>query len=196
MPKAAVPLTPAQQAALAAVQAARETHEAAHTGADSTASRDAALRQAADQLADARLAFARAFDADTPEHASELGELCLEEAGARFQLQDDQVALGLDRLACDWLRSAMLNQVTAANVLKLVVAYRALAAAAAVTNRTGEARLAAGTGLALAATAVNQWPEVADFDSEQAAFEDLCDRLGGDCTVFASDDPLSWPFED
>lgn len=119
-----------------------------------------------------------------------------QEAGAlAFDNGDEAGALPLYRAACAHFRMAMEHVVEPESMRRYLLSLQALTVTAAVTGRIAEARMAAGTGQANADVARSSWSGTV-FSERHAVFDDLIAELGGDCPVFVSDDPASWPFSD
>lgn len=136
------------------------------------------------------------MSADRPAEDHRVAAFAAQEAGAiAFDHDDEASALPLYRAACAQFRMAMEHVVEPESMRCYLLALQALTVTAAVTGRIAEARLAAGTGRANADVARSSWPG-AVFSERQAVFDDLIAKLGGDCPVFVSDDPASWPFSD
>jgi len=156
----------------------------------------AALLELADRHQFVRDEYVAAFGMESSEALYELGRLFLEEGQLRFQLRQEDEAVSLDRGACLCFRGSTKDAVDPRHMHHLVLGYRSLAVACAVTQRLEEARFAAGTGLANAGAAMKEWPSIDLFAEEHRSLTDLAAKLGGDCPVFISDDPASWPFGD
>lgn len=117
-----------------------------------------------------------------------------EQAALCFESGDEEKAVPIYRASCVSFRIAMGTRVSAEGMRRYLLALQALTVAAGVSGRLDEARLAAGTGLANAGIARAKWPGPV-FDGIAADLEKLDEKLGGNCPVFLSDDPESWPYD-
>ena len=118
-----------------------------------------------------------------------------DEASRSFEAGEERAALGLNRKACAGFRVAMEATVAPESMWRYLLALQGLSVAAAVTGEVAEARLAVGTAITNVSVACTRWPGP-PFDGLSLIFDELVEKLGGDCTAYVSDDPESWPFGD